>query len=91
MKYTVSKVPNCFSESETYEYAIPVTGEAFLRLLCGWEIRENRKLRRPVGIAEQDGIVIKTVLAGQILRISYPRENWQEEKEKMEAFLENCL
>ena len=87
MIFTSKKTENCFADSETYEYRLPITGEQLLSRLAGWEIRKNCKLRRPVGIAQKDGVTVKTVLAGQLARVSFPQESWQQEKEKFESWL----
>ena len=91
MKFQVKKIENCFADSETYEYLLPVTGEAFLSFLQGWEVRVNRKLRRPVGIACREAVTIKCTLAGSAFRVSFPQNNWAAEKLEFEQFLENLL
>jgi len=90
MTFTVKKTENCFSDAQTYEYLLPVTGEALLALLPEWQIRENRKLRRPVGIAEKDGVTVKTVLSGTTARISFPDSRWQAAKDEFERWLRDC-
>ena len=87
MTFTVKKTENCFSDAQTYEYLLPITGEELLALLPDWQIRENRKLRRPVGIAEKDGVTVKTVLAGSTARVSFPDSCWQAAKEDFERWL----
>ena len=47
MNFKVIKTENCFADSETYEYILPVTGEIMLSYLENWDTRINRKLRRP--------------------------------------------
>lgn len=91
MTFTWKKTENCFSDSETYEYQLPITGEVLLNQLEGWQIRRNEKLRRPVGIGEKDGVVIKTLLHGATARVSFPLCRWQEEKQQFEAWLEQLL
>ena len=88
MNYSCKKTENCFTESQTWEYALPVNGEAFSALLpADWSIRQNTRLRRPVFIAEHEGITIKGMLEGQIIRVSFPNESWEEIKHDFEAWL----
>ena len=89
MEIRETKVENCFAESQTYEYVLTVTGGEFLEGLKDWSVRFNRKLRRPVGIAERDGVVLKTVLAGSTVRASFPDGCWQEKKREFEEYLRN--
>lgn len=87
-RFAVKKVENCFSHSQTYEYRLPITGEALLLLLSDWSIRKNEKLRRPVGIAEKDGVTVKTVLSSQSARVSFPNERAEASKETFERWLD---
>ena len=89
MEIRVAKVDNCFAESQTYEYVLPMTGGEFLEGLMGWSVRVNQKLRRPVGIAEREGVVIKTVLGSRILRVSFPDACWLQKKTEFEEYLRN--
>ena len=91
MNFKVIKVENCFAETQTYEYMLELTGEEFLTRLEGWSLRINRKLRRPVGIAQKDGVIVKTVLEGHSVRVSYPDDRWLPEKIEFEAFLEKLV
>jgi hypothetical protein len=84
------KTENCFADSQTYEYRLPVTVPDFLNFLVldkNWEIRRNDRLRRPVFIAEQNGIHIKGILAGTTIRVSFPEKSQEQEKEKFENWL----
>lgn len=88
MKFESKKTENCFAGSLTYEYLIPVSGEAFAALLPPeWKIRRNEKLRRPVFIAESGGVVIKGALGGSVLRVSYQEGSFEQTKSEFEAFL----
>ena len=87
MTFEVKKAENCFADSQTYEYRLPITGEQLLALLPDWQIRENRKLRRPVGIAEKDGVTVKTVLSGNTARVSFPDSCWQTGQDSFERWL----
>lgn len=89
MKYEIRKIDNCFAQSHSFEYTLPITGEQMLAYLPEWSVRLNQKLRRPVGIAEKQGVIIKFILAGCQFRVSYPESSWQEEKHKFETFLES--
>ena len=87
MNFQVKKAENCFSDSETYEYQLPINGREFLSFLEKWKIRINQKLRRPTAIAEKDGIVLKCTLGGNLFRISFPNSRQSEQKEEFENFL----
>ena len=87
MKFNCRKIENCFADSLTWEYALPQAGEEFLSALAGWEVRKNLKLRRPVFVAEKDGVVLKAALAGQFVRASFPEDEWQKKKEEFELWL----
>lgn len=88
MEFEVRKTENCFVNSETYEYALPVTAEDFLKLIEGsYSVRLNERLRRPVFIAESDNIKIKAVLKSKKIRVSFDEARWEELKEEFEAFL----
>lgn len=85
------KIENCFADSETYEYLLPVSGEEMLQNLSDWEIRTNEKLRRPVVIAQKDQVIIKCMKEGHSFRVSFPQRTWAIEKYRFEQFLENLL
>ena len=91
MKFKVMKIDNCFAETQTYEYMVDVTGEEFLKYLTDWKLRVNEKLRRPVCVAEKNGVIVKTVLEGHSLRVSYPDARWMMEKIEFEEFLEKLV
>lgn len=88
MRFSCKKVENCFAQARTWEYELPVSGEELCAFLEGWEIRENRKFRRPVFSAKKDGLELKGILAARVVKVNYPEENWEEEKERMERWLE---
>lgn len=88
MNYAIKKIENCFQNAQSYEYALPIDGEHFIPLLTNWEIRINRKLRRPVAVAQKEGVIIKCALIGNAFRVSFPQNCWQAEKTKFEDFLE---
>lgn len=84
------KTESCFADSRTYEYALTISAEEFLKLLDNtWLIRKNMKLRRPVFLAERDQIRIKGILAGSIIRVSYPEASWEIQKKIFEEWMEH--
>ena len=89
MEFTVKKAANCFAEAQTYEYRLPVTGERLARLLPGeFAVRENHKFRRPVFSAVRpDGLEVKGILAGQVVKVNYHRQGWEAEKAAFEGWL----
>ena len=88
MNIECKKTNNCFADSQTYEYRLPVTVEEFAACLEGWQLRRNERLRRPVLIGERGRVKAKGVLSGDLLRVSYPDDRWEAEKEAFEAWLE---
>ena len=89
MEFTCKKTENCFSDSQTFEYDLPVTGRELLPLLDGWESRTNERLRRPAFSADRDGVNIKGILVFDVVKVSYPDGGWEAEKERFERWLSN--
>lgn len=90
MTIECKKTENCFTDSQTYEYRLPVTGEEFLNVLdSSWQTRCNRKLRRPVFLAEREEIRIKGILAANVIRVSFPNDAWEMHKKHFEEELQN--
>lgn len=90
MKYECRKIENCFANTQSYEYKLPVAAWRLRALLDeGWSVRVNEKLRRPVFIAEREATTIKGVLSEAILRLSFADEKWKTEKDDFERWLEN--
>jgi len=87
MTFDCAKTENCFQDSQTYEYRLPVTGEAFCAFLSGWSVRCNAKLRRPIFSADKNGVNIKGVLAYNLIRVSFPSSRWEQEKADFEKWL----
>lgn len=87
MNYECAKTENCFADSRTWEYRLDTDGGTFMKLLSGWSLRCNRKLRRPVFIADRNGVNIKGVLSGNSIRVSFPSKNWEAEKNSFESWL----
>lgn len=89
MDFECKKTENCFADSQTYEYRLPVTAETFLHMLdASWQTRCNFRLRRPVFLAERDGVRIKGILAGTVIRVSFPDAAWEIHKKKFEEGIE---
>lgn len=90
MEFSSKKTENCFANAQTYAYGLPLKGEALLPLLAaaGWDCRTNTKLRRPVFVAEREGITLKGVLADAQIRASFPEADWAAEKAAFELWLE---
>lgn len=88
MRYVCKKVENCFAEARTYEYELPVTGQTLIGSLDGWEIRENHRFRRPVFSAKLGTLEIKGILAAHVVKVNYPADGWEDEKRRLEAWLE---
>lgn len=92
MRFEVKKTNNCFSDAETYEYKLPIDGDAFLALLPpNFSSRKNLKLRRPVFFSESETIRIRGMLAFDIIRVSFPSASLIDEKEKFEAWLGDVI
>ena len=89
MWFEVKKAENCFSDSRSYEYRLPIDGTGFSALLGGWEVREHHKYRRPMFTADKDGVNIKGILKASIVKVSFPEARWEEEKVGFEQWLES--
>jgi len=87
MQFEVKKSENCFVDSQSYEYRLPIDGLSFSALLDGWEIKEIHKYRRPIFTADKDGVNAKGILKANIIKVSYPEERWETEKAKFECWL----
>lgn len=87
MKFECAKTENCFADSQTYEYKLPVTGGEFVPLLSGWAVRVNKKLRLPVFLADRNGVNIKGILSHNVIKASFPANRWEEEKAAFERWL----
>lgn len=88
MKFVWKKVENCFAQARTYEYELPITGRELIPFLEGWEVRENHKFRRPVFSAKQGTLEIKGILEAHVVKVNYPAASWEQEKERLERWLE---
>jgi hypothetical protein len=87
MEFEVKKVENCFNDSRTFEYLLPLDGHGFSALLAGWEVRENHKFRRPLFTADKDGVSIKGILKANVVKVSFPEDRWESEKAEFERWL----
>jgi hypothetical protein len=87
MKFEYKKTENCFADSQTFEYKLPVDAQTIAGFLDGWEIKENHKYRRPMFTADKNGVNIKGVLSSNYIKVSFPENNWDFEKQKFEDWL----
>lgn len=88
MEFEVKKTENCFSDSQTYEYSIPIHNSEFLKFLKDYQIKINEKLRRPVFVAENsEGIILKGILKRNIIKASFPADRWEYFKTQFESRL----
>ena len=89
MEFKWKKTENCFAEARTYEYELPITGEELAARLEGFEVKENHRFRRPVFSAKKGALEVKGILKEKVVKINYTAENWEEEKNRMEAWMKN--
>ena len=87
MRFEVKKVENCFADSRSFEYRLPIEGREFTSLLAGWEIKENHKFRRPLFTADRDGVNIKGILKASVIKVSFPEDCWEGKKADFEQWL----
>ena len=87
MRFEVMKTENCFADSQTYEYRLPIDGQSFAALLTDWDVKENHAFRRPLFTADKNGVNIKGILRADIVKASFPEARWEAEKEAFEAWL----
>lgn len=88
MRFEVKKVDNCFSDAQSYEYRIPITGSEIIKRMSDWNITENHKYRRPMFVGERDGSHTKGILKANVFRVSFRNDRWESEKELFEQWLE---
>lgn len=89
MDFQWKKVENCFADSKTFEYRLPVAGEAFIPRLISYRVKVNDKFRRPLFTAENgEGIRVRGILREPIVKVSFPERNWEEAKAAFEKWLE---
>ena len=89
MLFEVQKTENCFADSHTFEYRLPLDGQCFSALLSGWEVSENYKYRRPLFIADRNGINIKGILKANTIKVSFQENGWEDRKNDFEHWLED--
>lgn len=87
MRFEVKKTENCFAGSQTYEYRLPVEGQAFVAMLDGWEVTENHKYRRPMFSADKNGVNVKGILKANVVKASFPEHCWETAKADFESWL----
>jgi len=91
MKFDVKKAENCFADSQSYEYWLPIDGQTFSALLNGWEVKEHHKYRRPMFTADRDGVNIKGILKTNIVKASFQGDDWEAEKAEFEQWLTSVV
>jgi len=89
MRFEVKKVDNCFVDSRSYEYRLPIDGQSFSALLDEWEVKENHKYRRPLFSADRAGVNVKGILKANVVKASFPECRWETEKASFERWLES--
>jgi len=87
MEYEAKKAENCFADSQSYEYRLPIDGQSFSTLLDGWDVKLHHKYRRPMFTADRDGVNIKGILKAKVIKVSFPESRWEIEKAKFEHWL----
>lgn len=94
LEFNCAKVDNCFVDAQTYEYQTPISNERLILAMAdhGISVEVNRQFRRPIfkGTLE-DGTRFKGILAGDIQKVSFPKNQWQAAKMAYEALLGKLL
>lgn len=88
MAFECKKVEACFTNSRTYEYRLPFSVEVLQGLLTNWQVRVNLQFRRPLLVADKDGVNLKGILAGPVIKVSFPESGWEEAKDGFEKWLQ---
>ncbi|MCL2366628.1 MAG: hypothetical protein FWC75_06215 [Oscillospiraceae bacterium] len=91
MKFEVKKAENCFTNSRSYEYMLPIDGQTFCTMLDNWVVKEYHKYRRPMFTADKDDINIKGILKASIVKVSFPENCWESEKADFERWLTSLM
>ena len=89
MIFSCKKTENCFSDSQTYEYALPAASGGLLDFFGTLgELRTNYKFRRPVFSCDlKNGVNIKGIIAEKIIKASFPDGRVDETKAELEKAL----
>lgn len=88
MNFEVWKKENCFADSQTYEYRLPIENREFLPHLVSFSVKISEKLRRPAFFAiDLRGIQVKGILIDRIIIVSFPDANWEVLKMEFEQFI----
>lgn len=93
-KINCEKVDNCFANARTYRYYLPSpSGEELVECLGKLgSLFVKKNLRRPFFRVETDRCVqIKGIFGDKSMKVSFPEENWEEEKARWEQQLEKLL
>lgn len=87
MRYDCKKAENCFEHSFTFEYRLPITAKELSKRLSGWAVAENHSYRRAILTADRDGVELKGILDGKLIRASFPENSWEKNKAAFESWL----
>ena len=89
MKFSCKKTENCFSSSQTYEYALPAASGELLDFFGALgKLRTNYKFRRPVFSCDfENGVNVKGIIAEKIVKASFPDGRLDETKAEFERTL----
>lgn len=89
MKFKVKKTENCFSNTQTYEYSLPVSNQELMKFLTLFSIKEFTALRRPTFLAtDAGGVQIKGIIKDNICKVSFPDLTWETSKMEFESFID---
>ena len=89
MQFDCKKTENCFAHSFTFEYRLPITALMLSKRLEGWAVTENHSYRRAIVTADRDGVNLKGILNGKLVRVSFPEKSWEMDKAAFESWLLN--
>jgi hypothetical protein len=91
MRFERKKAEDCFSDSESYEYRVAMTGKEFVAALegVGAQVRVNEKLRRPTFVAKlDDGVRLKGILSANVVKAGFDPETHEEQQARFERWME---
>ena len=92
-KFKVNKVDNCFKDNQTYEYKLDLEiDENFIEKLQSLGEIERKNFRRPIFMIHcKNDNKIKGIINSKIIKVSYPDNKWQYNKNEFELFLDKIL
>ena len=87
--FETKKAENCFVDAQTWEYKLSCRNEQLLgQLEQLGQLSCKMNLRRPIFMLQMDdGTRVKGTLAGQLMRASFPTEQWETAKASFEQTL----